>query len=162
MPTGQPAAQQRVRAGTKVTFSCVIASERQLHKPPLSVVWHKDDHRIDYVNNHRFRKLEDTKALVITNVSVKDAGLYRCLADLVNHSAKASAQLVVEGRCRRRRRDCHRRKIIARHNAIITGPSDVGRQQRILIVYCQHNLNCKKELTTNWSSLIDFEECDIH
>ena len=80
-----------------VSYHCTAGTESLLDGVPV-IEWRKDDKKINYGKNIRFRKDSVANTLTIRNASTEDTGLYTCVAKLGNDRDVASAQLIVEGK----------------------------------------------------------------
>ena len=87
----------RARAGQTVTFHCSAGTDSLRNGKP-SVEWRRDDERIKFNRDRRFKKDELDNTLTIFNTSIVDTGLYTCVARLGDDTDTVSAQLIVEGR----------------------------------------------------------------
>ncbi len=89
---------QRVRAGSRVAFHCIAATDNLLQGIP-QITWKKDNVKINVGVHHPSGDRRDSaeNQLVLYPTSTQDTGLYTCIASLDQDIDTASARLIVEG-----------------------------------------------------------------
>ena len=85
-----------VNEGTRVDLRCEAKADTSLE---LHYTWKRDDALIEY--NQRVRWFRDQNALMVSDVTVEDAGIYTCVAYTPQpkySEDKASATVYIAGR----------------------------------------------------------------